>query len=603
MSLSAVLITVGVGFVTLLVLNWLRAAALSPAHLSKLKIVLPYLVPRDSLKVQLCLSVCLVCMLCERFLNVLIPRQVEVVANTIAAGKAPYRELLKYMALTLLHGESGFGLVSSLARIPVQQDMSGRLRSAAFDHFIRHGAEFHASTNVAEIIATIEQGDVLTDIVESLVLDVLPTVIDMCAAFVVLYARFNLSVSLYMVGASAVFVFLESTTSTWGTELRRTAAGKKREEARVMGEALQGWQTVAALNMFDYEGRRARQAVATRLVAQGNWETRNTLTRGFRQGLIPLFFLALSCLAARDGMSAGSYAFLIQYWEYIIWPIKLLSHSYRKLLSKLVDAEHFLALLHTKLSIVDKPGATTLVQGETVEFENVDFSYDAKRTTLRQVNLGARQNQTIALVGATGSGKSTLMKLLMRAHDTGGGSIAIDGHDIRDVTLASLRDIVGIVPQHPWLFNASIMDNVRYGNLAASDEDVYAACQAAAIHKDVLAFPDGYDTKAGENGAKLSGGEIQRLAIARALLKDPPILILDEATSALDAVTESRIYTELRRLRRGRLTFVVAHRLATITNATEIVVFSDGEIVERGTHPELLQKGKTYCDMWQKTVV
>ena len=267
----------------------------------------------------------------------------------------------------------------------------------------------------------------------------------------------------------------------------------------------------------------------------------------------------------------------------------------------LIDAERILDLLKTEPKIRNKANAVPLkVKEGKVSFRAVDFAYDPRKPTLCDICFTADGGQTVALVGETGGGKSTILKLLFRYYDVAAGCITIDGQDIRDVTLHSLRESFGMVPQDPSLFNISIMENVRYARLEATDEDVHEACQAAAIHDKILSFPDGYKSKVGERGVKLSGGELQRVAIARALLRDSPIVLLDEATSMVDAETESLIQQAFKKLTSGRTTFVIAHRLSTIQNADLILVVHGGQIIERGTHNELFaQKGK-YLSLWSK---
>lgn len=234
-----------------------------------------------------------------------------------------------------------------------------------------------------------------------------------------------------------------------------------------------------------------------------------------------------------------------------------------------------------------------------VEFEKVHFSYAAQHPIVHDLSMKTSPGQTIALVGKTGAGKSSIMKLLLRLYDVSSGHITIDGYDVRDLTLDCLRNAIGVVPQAPLLFNGSIRENLRYAKLEATDEEIETACHEAAIHDSITTFAEGYDTVVGEQGVKLSGGEIQRLAIARVFLKDPPILILDEATSAMDSNTESAVQMALDRLRKGRATFVIAHRLSTVVKADQILVIHEGSIVEQGSHVELLGLDGRYNAMWK----
>lgn len=279
----------------------------------------------------------------------------------------------------------------------------------------------------------------------------------------------------------------------------------------------------------------------------------------------------------------------------------MLGHSYRQLASDLIDAERLLELFKKESEIQDGPLTLSAKPGTgKIEFSKVYFGYHKERNVIEDFSFTADPGQTIALVGETGSGKSTTLKTLMRFYDVTSGSITIDGYDVREFTVHSLREMFGFVPQNAALFNTSILENVRYGRLEASDEEVYQACRAAAIHDRIISFPDGYNTKVGERGVKVSGGELQRIAIARVILKNPQIVLLDEATSALDTHTESKIQEALRNLTAGRTTIVIAHRLSTVTSADQILVVDKGRIVERGSHSELLQMGGRYVGLWEK---
>lgn len=264
----------------------------------------------------------------------------------------------------------------------------------------------------------------------------------------------------------------------------------------------------------------------------------------------------------------------------------------------LVEAEKLLEMLLTPPTVKDG-SAEFKLSGGAVEFKGVNFSYDGRKTIIKDLNFTASPGQKIALVGETGSGKSTILKLLFRFYDVSAGSVKIDNQDVRDVTLQSLRQAMGVVPQDPVLFNDTVMNNVRYSKQDATDEDVMKACASAAVHEKILGFTDGYKTIVGEHGVKLSGGEIQRIAIARAILKEPKIILLDEATSAVDSQTEHNIQSALRRLTEGRTTFVIAHRLSTVMDADIMLVIKDGAIIEQGAPKELLKdKEGKFSHLW-----
>lgn len=315
--------------------------------------------------------------------------------------------------------------------------------------------------------------------------------------------------------------------------------------------------------------------------------------------------MSAAVLAARrvsQGLApVGSFVTLVSYWSTIEGPLSLVSYSVRQISQMLIDSERLMELLNTKASVTEAPGSPALeVTSGRVEFCDVNFAYDPRKPTLQGISFVAEPGNTIALVGETGGGKTTILKLLYRYYDPDAGSIRIDGQDIRGVSLDSLRDSFGMVPQDPALFNSTIIENVRYARLDASDQEVHEACRAAAIHDKILSFPDGYRSTVGERGVKLSGGELQRVAIARAILRNPAFVLLDEATSMIDGETEHLIQKAFEKLTSGRTTFVVAHRLSTIQHADQIIVISDGKIAEIGTHDELIKLGGRYVRLWSK---
>ncbi|KLO97429.1 vacuolar membrane protein HMT1 [Fusarium fujikuroi] len=576
-------------------------------YLSDFSIFLPFLIPKKDRKVQLCILISLFCILATRVFNILVPRQLGIVADQLLAKQNPFHALFIWLIMSLASHDVVVGLIESLAKIPIKQYSYRSLTNAAFNHVLSLPMEFHSERDSAEVMKAIEQGEALTNVLDMLIIEILPTVIDLAIAFVFLYWKFNSYVALAMAIGSVLFVTFEVKATGWNLDNRRESTKSKREEVRVMHQAVQGWQTVTYFNMFNYEKYRFGSAVNKQLSAGLNFEKTDAYIQLLLNALIPCTFFTLATLVIYDvwhgASSPGDFVFFIQYWEYLVWPLKFLSHSYRQLMSDLVDAERLLYLLQTKPTITDKEGAKDLEKVEgRVAFHDVCFSYDPRKPTVQDLSLSVEPGQTIALVGETGAGKSSIMKLLLRFYDIDEGSITIDGYDIRDITLSSLRNALGVVPQDPLLFNASILENMRYARPSATDEEIYAACRSAAIHDKILSFVDGYNTEVGEQGVKLSGGEIQRLAIARVFLKNPPILILDEATSAVDTNTESSIQGALDELKRARSTFVIAHRLSTIVSADKILVIHNGQVVESGTHAELISIDGRYKELWNKQV-
>jgi ATP-binding cassette subfamily B protein len=290
-------------------------------------------------------------------------------------------------------------------------------------------------------------------------------------------------------------------------------------------------------------------------------------------------------------------AYMIQ----ITMPLNFLGSVYREIRQALIDMGDMFDLLDQPSEVTDKPDATELVvNGGAVSLNAVEFAYDAERPILKGVSIDVAAGETVAIVGSSGSGKSTIGRLLFRFYDVTGGALTIDGQDVRDVTLDSLHAAIGVVPQDTVLFNDTIRYNIAYGRPEASEAEIVEAAKAAQIHDFVLSLPKGYETQVGERGLKLSGGEKQRVGIARTILKNPPILLLDEATSALDTETERDIQTQLRAMGQGRTVITIAHRLSTIADADRIVVLEDGHIVEQGRHDALLAQSGRYAQLWQK---
>ena len=575
-------------------------------YLKDFAIFLPYVIPRRDVKVQLCLLICIVTIILERILQVAIPYTLGIIADRVACGSTPIRELIVFLALDTLNGESGLLFVQELSKISIKQFSYKKLTNAAFNHVMAQSIDFHSTQDSAEVMKAVEQGEALGNVLESVVIDIAPTLIDVIVACTIFYRKFTPIVAMVLLGASIAYLAAEASSTRLTTGDRRNVTKAERIETRKMHQAIQGWQTVTYFNQFKREARVLSNAVADHMKAKMRFEARQAVVKALVELLVPITFFALAYLIlqriAAGTASPGDFVFFLTYWDSIIYPLKFLTNHVRWLISDFVDAERLLMLLKTEPSIVDASEAYPLaVRDGEVRFENVSFMYDEGRYALRDISFTALPGQTIALVGQTGAGKSSILKLLLRLHDVTSGSITISKQDIRHVTLSSLRDAVSVVPQAPMFFNTSIMENVRYARRTATDKDVHEACRAAAIHDTIMRYPEGYNTQVGERGVKLSGGEAQRLAIARALLKDAPVVLLDEATSAVDTVTEGKIKGALEKLRQGRIVIVIAHRLSTIVDADQILVLHEGTIVERGTHEGLCERRGRYWELWEQS--
>lgn len=322
----------------------------------------------------------------------------------------------------------------------------------------------------------------------------------------------------------------------------------------------------------------------------------------FMTGLMVACFIA-AYQVTKGILRVGNFVTLLTYMAQLQSPLNFFGTFYRIIQSAMINAERMLELFKEKPTVIDQPTAQAMERCKgDVRFENVSFAYDTRKPALQGLDFHCAPGTTTALVGESGGGKSTIFRLLFRFYQAERGAISVDGHDVQDITIESLQSHIGVVPQDTVLFNDSLMYNLKYANLVASDEQVFEACRAASIHDKILAFPDGYDTVVGERGLRLSGGEKQRIAIARTILKDPRIIMLDEATAALDSATEEHIQEALTTLAKGRTILVIAHRLSTITMADQILVLHQGQVAERGTHEGLLGANGRYATMWKKQV-
>ena len=367
------------------------------------------------------------------------------------------------------------------------------------------------------------------------------------------------------------------------------------------------YETVKYFNAENYEFGRYRKAVTDYQRAEYHVILSLTLMNTCQNTVFMLGLLTTSFMAAYQvsvgQADVGQFVTLLSYMAQLQGPLNFFGTFYRSIQSAMINAERLLELFREQPTVVDSPMATPLrkCKGE-ITFENVEFSYDARKPALDRLNFECKPGTRTALVGESGGGKSTVFRLLFRFYNAHKGRILIDGRDVRDITIDSLRRNIGVVPQDTVLFNESLMYNLKYANQNATDEDVYEACRAASIHDKILTFPDGYQTKVGERGLRLSGGEKQRVAIARTILKNPRIILLDEATAALDTETEEHIQRALSTLSHGRTMLVIAHRLSTVTTADRILVLNEGQLVESGTHDELLAMKGRYASMWRKQV-
>ncbi|CEI62388.1 Heavy metal tolerance protein [Fusarium venenatum] len=572
------------------------------------KVLFPYLWPKDSPLYQAIVLVCIVILVCQRLVNVLGPLQLGVLVDNLGEGKLPYKQILLYVVYRALQGNQGaLGAARSILWIPVSQSLFRRLSSAAFEHVLGLSLEFHLNKKVGEVTSALSRGASINTFLESFCFQVFPMVFDIFVAGVVFFYKFDPFFLIIVFFIMWSYIFLTIYVAKYRGKQRRDMAMKTREMEAIKTDAIVAYETVQHNCAVVRETARFREHVtvfqrAERLVQWSLAALNLTQSSIFTLGTALL--VAVSAYKISIGQqTVGEFVSLINYFVQLQGPLNFFGTYYTMLQNNLIEAERLLDLFKETAGVVEKPDAIVLppIKGE-VSFNNVKFAYQTKKggLVLDGINFTVAPGTKTAIVGESGSGKSTSLKLLFRFYDVTDGSVTIDGHDLRDLKLDSLRRNIGVVPQDTVLFNATIMYNLLYARPDATEEDVYEACKAANIHERILNFPDGYETKVGERGLKLSGGERQRIAIARAILKDARILLLDEATASLDSHTERQIQDALERVTAGRTTITIAHRLSTITTSDQIIVLHKGEIAERGTHNELLARGGRYHAMWEK---
>lgn len=537
-------------------------------YLKDFKIFVPMLWPYKNRVVQGCLALVGVELILERFLSVLVPRQIGILTDRLTSvagsGRMPWHELGVWMTFYVL---SSIGpQFRRLIELPIQQFTYKQIGSSAFRHIMLLSMDFHNEKNSGELIRAVDQGQHLTGLLEFLCFESGPMFIDLAVAFVYVTTLFDIYMALILALVGLVYFYIGLKTTAWSVKARKAFNAAFLREGKCQNEAINNWQTVSQFNRGAYECNRYDESIDNFNAAELRYYLSFYAGSSMQSMVMLLGRLAGWSLAvyqvAQGRAPVGHFITLTMYWGSIESPLTQVSWSIRRLSSMLTDSERLLQLLLTKPSVVSQPDAPPIrVDAGEVQFDEVDFAYDPRKQILKGVSFKAKPGQTIALVGETGGGKSTILKLLYRYYDVVGGSIKIDGQDIRQVSLDSLRDSFGMVPQDPALFNISLMDNIKYARLDATDAEVFEACKAAAIHDKIESFPDKYKSTVGERGVKLSGGELQRVSISRAILRQPKIVLLDEATSMIDAETESLIQAALKRLTAGRTTFVIAHRL------------------------------------------
>ncbi|KUM23911.1 metal ABC transporter permease [Mesorhizobium loti] len=517
---------------------------------------------------------------------------------------APVMLVVAYNVLRLV--QLGFNQLRDALFARVGQYAVRQLAFRTFVHMHQLSLRFHLERRTGGLSRIIERGTKgIETIVRFVMLNTAPTILEFALTAGIFAYTYGWKYVAVVAVTVWIYVWFTVKASDWRISIRRDMNDSDTDANTKAIDSLLNFETVKYFTNERMEAERFDRSMARyETAATKTWTSLGWLNfgQGFIFGLGTVIVMCMSALEVQAGtQSVGDFVFINAMLMQLSVPLNFIGFIYREIRQGLTDIEHMFDLLDVPQEIVDKPDAKPLKVGPgKVEFRDVHFSYDPNRKILKGVSFEVPAGKTVAIVGPSGAGKSTISRLLFRFYDVQRGQVLIDDQDIRDVTQASLRAVLGMVPQDTVLFNDTIAYNIRYGRVGASEEEVRKAAELAQIGPFIAKLPEGYRSMVGERGLKLSGGEKQRVAIARTILKAPPILMLDEATSALDTQTEQEIQAALDLVSKGRTTIVIAHRLSTVISADEIIVLKDGQIAERGTHAALLAKRGLYASMWDR---
>ena len=577
-----------------------------------LKSLLPYLWPQGRTDLKIRVVIAMLALVIAKIITVLTPYSFKYATDALTAQGGAAAAIAAVPLFMILAYGVGRSMMVVLAQIrdavfaKVGQRAVRELAATTFRHMHNLSLKFHLERRTGGLSRVISRGTNGVDTVLRFSLfNTAPTVLEIVLVAAVLAWSFGWQFALVVLATVVFYIWYTYAATEWRISIRRAMNDADTDAGGKAIDSLLNFETVKYFGNEEHEAARYDGAMAKyETAAVKTWVSLAVLNAGqaviFTIGLTAM--MLMSAYAISQGTATvGDFVFVNALMIQLYMPLNFIGSSYREIKQGLIDVEAMLKLLDVEADIRDRPGAVPLAisQGE-IRFENVRFAYDAARPIIEDLSFTVPPGHTVAIVGPSGAGKSTISRLLYRFYEVTGGRILIDGQDIAAVTQKTLRAAIGMVPQDTVLFNDTIRYNIRYGRPGASDAEVEEAARLAQIHSFVISLPMGYDAMVGERGLKLSGGEKQRVSIARTILKGPPILVLDEATSALDTFTEQEIQTALRQVSQNRTTLVIAHRLSTVVDANEIIVLDQGRISERGSHNNLLRKKGVYWQMWNR---